>query len=751
MLHKTKLTATLSTLYLVLISVLTTYAQEADLESVKNFNQPVYIDAIEVYEKVIEDGRIEDEDLFIKIASAYYFKSDYNNASKWFERYHKINEKQPLPIYNYWYGQTLKALKNYKKADSLLAPYFEDRGERYIYSYQDSRKKNTDRYRIQSFEHNTNFSDYAAYLHKDRLYFISNHSNGNKLGWTNTYTSDVFFIDNSTNAIQNPQGSLNSKYNEGSLVITKDGRTMYFTRNAFLANKFKKIEKGEPKTIALNIYKAELTDGKWDKVEPLSINNPNYSVGHPALSSDDKTLYFSSDMPGGKGATDIYSVEIKENGNLGKPVNLEALNTIGRELFPFVDRSNGNLYFASDRPESLGGLDIFVSTIESDGNYRDAYNIGVPINSSYDDFAYMINAEKNGYFSSNKKEDKLDDIYAFVETTPFIAPIILEINGYTKNIETGKVVTNVEVTLYDKKDSPIETVQSDDKGYFQFSEKEIKNLNYIKAKKLGYLNSEISLSQKELENKNSYKDIKLLALTPNLSPTITLAGRLKDKDATILDKGLSNAMITLLDINRNTLAKQQTSNDGEFIFDNINRNNIAFLRIEKEGYLTKELDLNAKTKKGDNTNFNITLSKSRVKKEQGTNIASLLNTIYFDYGKSVIREDAKIELEKIVQVLNKYSEIKLHIGAHTDSQSSQAFNQKLSQKRAKSTYEYLISRKINATRLSYKGYGESKLLNKCKDGFKCSEAEHQENRRSEFIIVTQKDDYKLEQKNNIPL
>lgn len=703
-------------------------------------NDSDFIDAIKVYEKVVEDGRLEDKELLIKIASAYYFNSDYENAIKWFEKYYKIKDVTPYPIYNYWYGQSLKVQKRYKEADALLAPYYESKGERYDYvsSTMETIDLNSDRYELIPFEHNTTYSDYPAYFHKDRLYYITSIKNkdNKRSGLVNKYTSDVFFIDDPKKPIQSPKGELNSIYNEGSLVITRDGRTMYFTRNSFLNNRYaKKSKKDKERIITLNIYKAELIDGKWQNITPLSINNLEYSVAHPALSLDEKTLYFSSNMPGGKGETDLYSVEIKDNGKLGKPVNLEALNTIAKEMFPFIDIQNGNLHFSSNRSSSLGGFDVYISPLETNGEYRNTFNIGEPINSSFDDFAYMTNSSKKGYFASNRDGEELkDEVYAFVESKPFTFPIFLAMNGTAKDPETGKPIAGAEISLYDKEGNVIETVISDANGKYKFTERHIAELSYIKIEKEGYLTSEISLNPEKLTNKNAKLDLTPIAVALNRSETISLSGRIKDKNATDVNEGMSGATITLYDINENVIATTKTDENGNYNFDGVNRKDVAFIRIEKEGYLTEELGVNGNIIKGEELDISTALATRKVSTKQGSDIASILNTIYFDTGKSAIREDAKIELEKIVQVLNQYNDLKIQVGSHTDSRSSSAFNLKLSQRRAKSTYNYLVSRGISSARLSYKGYGESELINRCTNGVKCSEEEHQLNRRSTFTI-----------------
>ncbi|WP_299665851.1 OmpA family protein [uncultured Polaribacter sp.] len=727
-------------LLFVTLTTVSLFSQEAKLEQaiqqLQN-NNPEYIDAIRIYEKVIEEGGLEDEELFLKIASSYYFNADYANANKWFEKYYSIANSKKLPIYNYWYGQTLKAMQQYQKADALLAPFYEKKGERYRYSSTNlAIVNNNDRYSMLPFQHNTAASDYSAFLQENTLYFITTVDNGKRLGWANQYTSDVYVTDNSNNKLQKPAGELNSDFNEGSLVITKDGKTMYFTRNAFLNNKFKRTRKGEERTVTLNIYKASFIDGKWKNIEPCAINNLEYSVGHPALSIDEKTLYFSSNMPGGVGDTDLYSVPIKDNGNLGKPVNMTALNTIGKEMFPFVNPKTGHLYFSSDRSEALGGLDVFVSKLEAGLQYRKAYNIGTPINSSFDDFGYMINASDKGYFSSNRKgEAAQDDIYHFLETAPFTFPIILAINGIAKDSKTAAVLAGLSITLFDKKGNVVETVLSDANGMYVFGALDVENLDYVKSEKEGYITSTISLDPKKLANKNANFDVNLIPVLPSLSQNISIVGKTRDKNNTNVAKGLADAKITLYDINGNVISFRQTNSTGNFNFDAMNRRDVAFIRAEKDGYLTAEVAINGNKITEDTTTVNFFLSTSKIEKKEGTDIASILNTIYFDTGKNTIREDAKIELEKIVQVLKQYDDVAIQIGSHTDSRSKSSFNQKLSEKRAASTYAYLVGRGVSTSRLTYKGFGESKLINRCSNGVKCSEEEHQLNRRSEFIVT----------------
>ena len=194
---------------------------------------------------------------------------------------------------------------------------------------------------------------------------------------------------------------INTRFNESTPVFTKDGKTMYFTRNNFLDGK---KGKDANKVTLVKIYKATLENNKWTKITELPFNSDNYSTAHPALSPDGNTLYFASDMPGSIGQSDLFKGKVNNDGSYGSPENLgKTINTEGRETFPFVSDEN-ELYFSTDGHPGLGGLDVFVSTINPDGSFGEVQNLGADINSPKDDFAYLIETKsRRGFFTSNKE------------------------------------------------------------------------------------------------------------------------------------------------------------------------------------------------------------------------------------------------------------------------------------------------------------------------------------------------------------
>ena len=179
-------------------------------------------------------------------------------------------------------------------------------------------------------------------------------------------------------------------------------------------------ETGKNRTLRLKLYRAEKDgDNSWTNVIDLPFNSKEYSVSHPALSKDEKRLYFASNMPGTFGRSDIWYVNILGNNRYSKPINLgESINTKARESFPFISENN-NLHFASDGHGGSGGFDIFTTHLDEKGNFDKISNIGKPINSNQDDFGFIIKeSEGTGYFSSNKDGGRGsidDEIYHFVE------------------------------------------------------------------------------------------------------------------------------------------------------------------------------------------------------------------------------------------------------------------------------------------------------------------------------------------------
>lgn len=645
---KTQIQMLIRTAFLSLI-VAQGYGQKAKLASAdKEYNNYAYIDAIKTYERIADKG-YQTAELFQKLGNAYYFNADFVKAEKWYSELFAMSNDQDAEYY-YRYAQCLKSVDQYDKADKMMSQFNKKSGndERAKLfdknrNYLEIIKANSGRYTIEDAGINSEYSDYGSSFSKEKLIFASARDTGGvskkifkwtNQSFTNLYESTV----DSNGKLSQPkrfQRSINSKYHESTPVFTKDGTTMYFTRNNYLDGK--KGKDGN-KVILLKIYKATQKEGKWTDVIALPLNSEQFSVAHPALSPDEKALYFASDMPGTLGQSDLFKVAINKDGSFGAPVNLGvSVNTPGRETFPFISADN-ELYYATDGRPGLGGLDIFVSKIGEDGVLEESQNVGAPVNGRTDDFALLIdNVSRSGFFTSNREGGKgYDDIYKFIETRKLICE--QELSGVVKDLDTGELLSNTEVILLDHNFKELKRIFSDDKGYYTF----------------------------EVTCGETY-----------------------------------------------------------------------YVRASKPEYNTNEQKISV-TKETGKTDVSIALEKKVKSVKVGDDLAKVfgIKVIYFDLDKSFIRKDAAYELEKILIVMEENPMMKIDVRSHTDSRQTHKYNVALSDRRAKSTIAWLEKNGIDPGRLTGKGYGETQLVNKCSDGVSCTEAEHQANRRSEFIITS---------------
>ena len=428
----------------------------------------------------------------------------------------------------------------------------------------------------------------------------------------------------------------NAKYHESNVAFSKDGKTVYFSRNNYINKKSKRSNKG---INLIQMYKGEIgVNGEWINIVSMPFNNDDYQTGHPVLNKDETKLYFTSDMPGNFGGTDIYVVDVNKNGSYGIPKNLGyKVNTKGKEMFPFVDE-NDVLYFSSDGYlDGQGGLDIYALNLLDTKNNVGAKNLGFPINSEQDDFSLVFRkGMRQGHFSSNRKGGRGDDdIYSFVESTPIKLECNQVITGIAKHRGTNKLLPGVRVVLYNTNGEILESVKTDESAVFKFD---------VGCNK-GY---------KIVGSKLDYYD--------------------------------------------------------------------------DRAYLTTNDKLDAVL------NLELNLAQSEFVKTRGLLMINI-NPIYFDSNESFIREDAAIELEKVVRTMKKYPELKIELGSHTDSRATEEYNWALSERRAKSSVAWLIARGVSAANISGKGYGETNLLIKCSKEIKCSKSEDQLNRRTEFVIL----------------
>ena len=639
---------------LFIVCITFSFAQEKELSKAdKKFESYAFIDAQKIYLRLAKGG-YESAELFQKLGDSYYFNGKYEDSAQWFE---KLVEKYPetlTPEYLFRYAQSLKGIKEYEKSDKIMSDFRKLKGgdsraelfaEEPDYleeiSYSDSE------YEVENLRRtNSRLSDFGPMFYKDRIIFSSARDTGTTKKYIHTWNNEPFLdfyqapIDIETGELGKVEkfgGSINSKYHESSPSFTADGNTMYFTRNNF-SQGVKRTDKNG--TVRLKIFKSTKKGDSWSTPVELPFNDDDYSVSHPALSVDNKQLYFSSDMPGTTGFSDIWVVDILDDNEYSTPKNLgPIINTEGRENFPYVSKK-GNLYFSSDGRPGLGGLDIYVVATKKNGDFAYVINLGEPINSPQDDFAFIVDEYTNtGYFSTNRYFGMgSDDIFRFTRTPKEIPVCESLITGTVRDKETK---------------FPIPT-----------------------------------------------------------------------------------ATVSILDLEGNLLQKTEVNEKGEYTLNPICGEEILIRADEPEYYSAEELV--TAPADGGSMVVDLYLEPRITRINEGDDLAKLLDLkpIYFDFDRFNIRPDAEEELTKVLAVMESNPTLVVEIRSHTDSRGNDAYNLSLSDKRARSTADWIVSRGIEPTRISGKGFGETELINDCGNGSDCTEEQHQLNRRSEFIVIS---------------
>ncbi len=626
------------------LSFATLHSQEVTTKKINEYyqNQEYAIISDSYFKKL----NLDDKEVLKKIGDANFHISHFKKAAYFYEKLVKFHGEIPH-IYYYRYAQALKAIEEYNESDIWMRKFIgsSESNLKLTSAYLEKLKKKPSTYELKELPINSLYSDFTSSISNNYLIFASSSNTKAKIHKINNQSFlDMYKVNISTetlsrSSIKKLKNSLNLKHHESNIIYSKDGKTIYFTRN----NGFKKTPYSKHKINTLGLFRAIKSKGKWAKIEELDLGTKGYSIGHPALSSDEKTLYFTSDIPGGHGQTDLYKVALFDSGKFGGIKNLgPIINTPGKEMFPFISKSD-ELYFSSDYHNGFGGLDVFKASKSSD-SYTHITNIGEPINSSMDDFGYLIDESgQKGFFTSNRKGGKGDDdIYGFTkiqkEEIVEIKPCTFTLEGVVLDKETKKTIPNALITIINAKGKELEKTNANKKGEFKF----------------------------------------------------------------IVD----------CDTDYKLIANKEKYSNGEKLFSS------QFKHIPLNIYLQ-----------------NKEISSSEVKtNERGETIIDI-NSIYFNYNKFDIRPDAQIELDKVVLIMKKYPQIKIIGGSHTDSRGKKLYNKLLSTNRARSVVQYIVNQGINPIRISARGYGESRIKNRCTNYVKCSEEEHQQNRRTEFVVA----------------
>jgi outer membrane protein OmpA-like peptidoglycan-associated protein/tetratricopeptide (TPR) repeat protein len=592
----------------------------------KLFARFEYVDAVKEYQKLAENGKA-DPYVYKQLADANYNMFNSAEAIKW---YKKATETQQDAETYYRYAQMLKAEGKYDDANKQMKKFAAaapsdlrtkafNENPNYIPSLLDKDKL----FDVKSSDISSDKSDFGAVLYDNSLYFASARNGARKnYGWTEEPFLDIYKADyNTDGTITNasPVTELNSKWHDGPITISADGKTAYFASESYKEKQSSpKDKKANAKYSQVYLFSATKNGDSWGTPSSLPFNDKSFSNSNPSLSRDGKTLYFSSNRPSSVGGTDIWKVAVNADGTYGEPQNLgNKINTEGNESFPFIADDNKTLYFASSGKQGFGGLDVY----QIDLTNGEATNLGKPVNTEKDDFAFTFNESKKIGFLSTNRSGK-DDIFI---VNPICAVDVLIV---VTNAKTGEILANASVSILDDKKNVIATEMSNAKGEVSYKV-ECDRAYVIQASKDGF-------------EGNTF------AVTKSKGPKAKVDAALQPIDVIVTETEI------------------------------------------------------------------------------------ILKPIYFEYDKSNITQEGAFELDKLVQVMKNNDKMVILAKSHTDSRGSDNYNLKLSDRRAKSTVQYIISRGIDASRISGKGMGELEPKEVCNP---CTEAQHALDRRSEFLIV----------------
>lgn len=613
----------------MMLSVIAASAQNKDTESAdKLYERLEYVEAAEAYLKLAEKG--DDPYVHRRLAESYYNVFNSKEAIKWYPKAIAGSTDAEL---NYAYAQMLKAEGRYEEANKQMQQFAAKapNDQRAVIFRKDPDYLPKLRNQTRLFDeklmdiNDPKYSSFGAVLTNDNtLYFTSARNTARKTyGWNEEPYLDVYtatYNANGTYSAPVPVAEVNSKWHDGPVAVTADGNTMYLSSESFKEKKFERDRANNLKKGQVYLFRSTKENGKWTKPQPVPFNDKNYSTGNPSVSADGKTLYFASNREGSMGgSTDIWKVAVLENNTYGEPQNLgPKVNTEGAENFPYIADDN-KLYFSSDGRKGFGSMDIFVIDLAKG---TDAMNVGIPVNSPKDDFAFTINQKKNqGFFASNRSG--VDQLYS---ATPVCG---VEAIVTVKDIKTGKPLASAKVSILDEKNNVIET--------------------------------------------------------------------------------------------------RTTGADGRVTYA-VDCERAYTVQASSEGYENNTFPV-AKTKGGT---VNIEAGLNEIQKIV-TETEVVLSDVFFEFDKSNITKEGAFELDKLVEAMKAKPEMAIMVKGHTDSRGSDQYNMNLSNRRAKSAVQYVISRGINKARISGQGYGESQPKVPCGDN--CTEEQHAQNRRSEFLIV----------------
>lgn len=727
-----------------------------------------YPEAIKYYEKTLKKDPNNAEALR-NIAFSHKKLKNYTAAEEYYQKTTALSNV--LASDHLHYGQVLKNNNKPAEAKKQFKLFLEKEpnsflGKVLLNSIEEITvwEKEEKAFEIKLVENiNSKYSDFCALVYQDALIFISerqiDYVNEKTNSSTNRPYLSIFYSKKEKNfeKIKEFSNQLSTEYHDGPVSISKDGNTIYFTRSI----------KGELSKKSINhskIFQASAKGNRWKDITPMPFNSEDYSVAHPWITEDGKTLFFTSNMPGGFGGMDLY-MSTKTGEEWGKPVNLgKEINTALDEVFPYI--KDTLFYFSSDGHGGYGGLDIYSIVFKNGKAQGTPENLKAPINSPSDDFGITFQDRDTGYFSSNRPGGiGSDDIYSFKWEG------LAQKTSITGVLQYGKLTAdNTKIDLLDENDQVIKSTTTDENGNFKFDklsmdenylikidESDESKLNQAKLYLTNSKGEKVILANKLGKGKFTFKalpytyydELELLEEVDESLLTINIFGQVYKKLPGDYSEGME---ILILDEDGNVIGKARTDKDGKFVFDKLAPDEIYLFMLEEGdgNFNVILLDENGKVidaakKSGGKFKYHrLTSDKTIItlinEIDEVIKIAEnenfIISKILYDYDSYEINEPSKKELDKLITILKKNKNIGVELSSHTDDIGSAKFNLDLSQKRADAAVEYILSKGIEKKRIIAKGYGKAHPIapNKLPNGDDNPEG-RAKNRRTEFKVI----------------
>ncbi len=688
----------------------------------KEFDAFGYSNALKYYQIALEDNTKFEPFILERIAMCFHKLNQPSRSETWFKRAIDAQDN-PDPKLFLYLAEALASNEHYNQAITWYERYGQsdksgkalaDRKIEMLKERQDFLMKEG-QFSISKVSFNSNFSDFSPTYHKEGIVFVSSRSGikwvQNDYNWDESSYLDMFYFNPGEKSVSKEGfGSINTKYHDGPGQFYDNDKKLVFTRSSLKDRQLNSDKEGVTK---LQIYFAEWNEqlNKFMETEPFPHNNKDFSFGHPTVNEEGSVILFISDMPGGFGGTDIYVTY--GSGNVWtKPKNLgESVNTSGNEVFPFLV-NDSLLVFSSNGHGGIGGLDLFKVELKDLHTVGDPKNLGIPFNSPKDDFGFASNSTfTGGYFSSNREEELNDEIYQFI----FEKPDIITLKGVIQSLPDSILLNECLVSIRDQKGNMVASEVTNASGEYavevpwgqELVISCLKN-NYTATRSIPF-----NTASEELQIEIN------LFMTKVFAP---LAIEVVDSKS---EEIVNDPIIKVTDYTGTQILPERSS--GMY---KVEPDKPYLLTVAKEGYYTGKdtmmIDDNVLKSLGK---YNVALRKIVV----GESIR--LDNIYYDVNSANLREVSKRELDKVLTFMIDNPGIKIELSSHTDSRGAATYNLNLSQRRAESATEYLVTQGVPRDRIIPKGYGESDLINDCGDGKNCSEQEHQVNRRTEIKIL----------------